>query len=108
MSEHRIISEARDEYGTWYELDDNAPLNGITVDETNNRVRLDYGDGPDPYRTLGHLMALERDRMLGYSEGELHTDPLRIVVDAVSVLESKGQHPEELIMPEDREKLGLD
>lgn len=59
-------------------------------------------------RVLRDLVALERDRSLGYPESELHMDPLKALRQADDALEILGEDPEDIIWPDDRELLNLE
>lgn len=56
---------------------------------------------------LCNLIVIERDRQLGYRESELHLDPKEALRQADKALEELGVDPEDVIWPDDREKLGL-
>lgn len=54
------------------------------------------------------LVALERDRELGYSRDELHKDPKTVIEEALSVLDELDEDPDDVIFPDDQEKLDID
>lgn len=56
---------------------------------------------------LRNLFAIERDRLQGYQTSELHMDPYEALSQAEDVLVQVGYHPDDLILPAEREKLGL-
>jgi len=59
-------------------------------------------------QVLRDLVALERDRELGYPPGELHKDPREVLREADVALELLGGDPEFVIWEDDRERLGLE
>ena len=68
------------------------------------RIEADH----EPVRsTLTDLIAIERDRLLGYLSSELHADPLDVLRDADDALEAIGVDPLDVIWPDDRDRLGL-
>jgi hypothetical protein len=58
-------------------------------------------------RAMIDLMAIERDRLLGYPSDELHMHPLDAVRKAWMELTDHGHNPDELILPEDQDRLDL-
>jgi len=59
-------------------------------------------------RVLLDFIAIERDRLLGYSSGEFHREPRDALVDGMWQLIEAGHDPDEIIFPDDQEKLNLD
>lgn len=58
-------------------------------------------------RIVRHLVALERDRMLGYPRGELHRQPEVVVEDALLLLDRLGEDVDDIVFPEDQDALDL-
>ena len=54
---------------------------------------------------LQDLVAIERDRRLGYTE--FHMDQKVALENAIDALEGAGWDRDEIILPEDQEKLDL-
>jgi len=105
---HEIVSTGTDAAGKYLELGDNAPFEGITVDEAEGTVTFHGGGEAEIEETLRHLLGLERDRLLGYPADELHMDPQTAIQDAVNVLRSRGEGVDDLILPEDQQKLNIE
>lgn len=57
---------------------------------------------------LRNLVAIERDRCLGYPEGELHMAPERAVKEAKEALEEHGERTDELLYPKALDSLGIE
>ena len=55
------------------------------------------------------LIALERDRQLGYPQDHLHMRPEHAIENALNVIERHhdGIGPEAIVQPDDAETLGL-
>jgi len=65
-------------------------------------------DLPDDVReVLTDLIALERDRELGYPSDELHAPPRRVLQRSLDVLSDYGVDPSEIVWDEDADSLGL-
>lgn len=105
MSEHDINSTGHDENGRYYDLAEDAPFEGITVDEATNTITV-HGQ-PAVEDALQNLLAIERDRLLGYPTGELHMRPERAVREAWDALSARGYNRDELILPDDQDRLDL-
>lgn len=58
-------------------------------------------------RALRNLVAIERDRQLRYPFGELHMNTRTALVDGVKALNELGDDPNDIISPEDQERLGI-
>jgi hypothetical protein len=110
MSEHgkhEIVSTGTDATGKYIKLSDDAPFEGITVDEDKGAVTFHRSDESEVEQALRHLLAIERDRLLGYTSGQLHMDPQTAVQDAINALERRGHDADDLILPEDQRKLNI-
>lgn len=60
-------------------------------------------------QALQNLIAIIRDRRLGYQEDELHMPPEDAIADALRVLRDEfGTDPEEVVWPDDQDILGID
>jgi len=105
MSEHNIDSSGHDRTGRCYDLEDDAPIEAITVDEATGSITI-YGSTIE--RLLADLFAMERDRLLGFPGSELHANPQKIIQQAYDVLTACGHDPDQLVLPDDQERLGLD
>lgn len=68
----------------------------------------DNGEKSDIQQALRNLMAIERDRLLGYPPAELHQDPKAALQEAVDALEANGEDIDNLIVPSDQETLGIE
>jgi len=66
------------------------------------------GGQSDLQQALRSLVAIERDRLLGYPPAELHQDPKAVLQEAVNALEASGEDIDELIVPGDQETLGIE
>ena len=53
------------------------------------------------------LVAVERDRLLGYPADELHMDPEDALAQGIDSLVAEGFDIDQIVLPDDREKLGL-
>lgn len=106
--EHEITSAGTDAAGKYIELGDDAPFNGITIDEAEGTVTFHRSGEAEIERMLRHLLALERDRLLGYPSDELHMDPQVAIQDAVNALRNRGRSIDDLILPEDQQKLSIE
>jgi len=104
MTEHTITSIADDNHKHHYMFDEEAPLEGITIDEASGTVTC-HGRS-DVEGALKNLFAIERDRLLGYHH-DLHMPVQEAVIDAWDTLAEHGYHRDELILPEDQEALNL-
>ncbi|RLM94308.1 hypothetical protein [Haloarcula sp. Atlit-7R] len=109
MTEYEITSTGTDANGKFIQFADSAPLEGITVDEAGGTVTF-HGEQEESaiLQALHELVAIERDRLLGYPQGELHKDPSVALQQAVNALESKGDDIDNLILPEDQEALNIE
>lgn len=58
-------------------------------------------------RALQDLVAIERDRRLGYPVSDLHKSPVDAIIDGATALHELGIDPDEVILPEDQEKLEI-
>ncbi|MEZ3117872.1 hypothetical protein RYH80_18295 [Halobaculum sp. MBLA0147] len=56
---------------------------------------------------VSELVALERDRTLGYAPDELHTDPRDVIEEALVLLDDLDTDPDEVVFPEDQDRLGI-
>jgi hypothetical protein len=61
----------------------------------------------DRDKALVNLLALERDRLLGYKTDELHMDPQEAVQQALAALEDSGYNPDDVVLPDNQERLDL-
>lgn len=61
----------------------------------------------DVKKALRNLIAIERDRQLGYPHEDLHMDPTQAIVEGLDALEELGDDPNEIVWPEDQETLGI-
>lgn len=57
---------------------------------------------------LQHLIAIERDRMLGYPTDELHMHPKEAIKDGLGALQDHGVDPADVVWEDDRELLDID
>ena len=105
MSEHNIDSSGHDRNGRCYDLEDDAPIEAITVDEATGSIAI-HGSAIE--RLLADLFAMERDRLLGFPGSELHANPQEIIQQAYEVLTACGHDPDQLVLPDDQERLNLD
>jgi len=62
----------------------------------------------DVEHALTTLVAIERDRCLGYPESELHTDPTAAIQEALDALENDGRNTDQIVFPDDKDRLGLE
>ncbi|TKX60671.1 hypothetical protein EXE48_11910 [Halorubrum sp. ASP1] len=81
----------------------------ISTDEAHRLAALAPSDTDSKLEEVTRdLMAIERDRLLGYRTSDLHMDPKAALNRAIAVLEAHGYDPDELILPEDQRSLDLD
>jgi hypothetical protein len=81
----------------------------ISTDEAHRLAALVPSDTDNELEKVTRdLMAIERDRLLGYRTSDLHMDPKAALNRAIAVLEAHGYDPDELILPEDQRSLDLD
>lgn len=106
MSDYSISSTGHDDNGRYYELEEDAPFDSITVDEADGTVT--FHGRPALMRLVRELLALERDRLLGFPEDELHRPPRDVIEDTLGVLTTRGWDPDEVVLPDDQTNLGLD
>jgi len=104
--EYNITSKGTDGEGRYISLGEAAPVEGITIDEVDGTVVIHEERG-DIQRIIEQLVALERDRLLGYQSDELHEDPKTVLSDALDTLEQHGADTDKVVMPEDKQALGL-
>jgi hypothetical protein len=108
MTEHDINFMGSNDEGKYYDLDEDAPIDGVIIDEFDRTVTLCNDQTELLESVITDLMALERDRMLGFRESELHRDPKNVIEDAVKALTRVGHNPDDLILPEDQDALELE
>lgn len=59
-------------------------------------------------QALRNLIAIERDRRLGYAPDELHMDPVKALENGMVALEELGEDATDVVWEDDREALGLE
>jgi hypothetical protein len=108
MTEHDINFMGSDTEGKYYDLDEDAPIDGVIVNEFDRTVTLCNDRTEQLESVTKQLMALERDRLLGFRESKLHRDPKTVIEDAVEELTRIGNNADDLVLPEDQDALELD
>lgn len=103
---YEIESAGTDKTGEYIALEDCAPLDGLTVDKADGTVTLHNESESEIKQTLRHLLSIERDRLLGYQE--FHMSPQSAVQEAVDALRHRGENIDELVLPEDQQKLDIE
>lgn len=78
-------------------------ISWFTDDEIETKETVD-----DLRRLLRDFVAMERDRELGFPGDELHRWPRQAIVEALELLETLGDDPDEIVWPEDQETLGIE
>lgn len=106
MSKHDIKAIGHDAHGRFYDIADDCTYDGVTVDEAEGTVTL---HGKSPLEdALNNLIAMERDRLLGYPSSELHMQPETALKIALTALDEQGRDVEFLIMQDDQAALPID
>lgn len=59
-------------------------------------------------QALRNLIAIERDRRLGYAYEDLHMDPVKALENGMVALDELGEDPCDVVWERDRENLGLE
>jgi hypothetical protein len=74
-----------------------------------------YGDGEDDApdvelvkQALRNLIAIERDRLMGYPSDELHMSPRKAMENGMVALEELGEDATDVVWEGDRERIGLE
>lgn len=107
MTTYKITGTGHDDAGRFYETAE-APIGGVTVDEVDSTVTLHHNTPETSLEAVTRdLLAIERDRLLGYAADELHMDPRSAVEMAWTVLVARGYDPDALIPPSEQTTLGL-
>lgn len=63
---------------------------------------------PDVKQPLIDLIAIIRDRQLGYPSEDIHMDPVDAIENGLEVLDELGTNPDEVVFPDDQETLGIE
>lgn len=109
MSTHDIKAVGHDTHGRFYDIADDCTYDGVTVDEAEGTVTLHTLHGNSPLEdALNNLIAIERDRLLGYPSSELHMQPETALTVALTALDEQGRDVEFLIMQDDQAALPID
>lgn len=84
-------------------------IENLRSDQTmsSEHKALSEDEATELKRIVRHLVALERDRMLGYPRSELHRQPEIVVEDALRLLDELGENIDEIVNPEDQDALDL-
>lgn len=103
-----------------YEITISGYESGLTTKTVEQEFREMYG-GPDVRidvadaggdeqvaEALRHLVAIERDRALGYPSDELHMEPKDAIVEGMKALDTLGDDPDDIVWPDDQETLGIE
>lgn len=106
MPKCTITSVGNDANGRSYDLDDDSPYDAITVNEGDGTITL-HGT-PPVENALNHLVGMERDRLLGYPERELHMNPADALRMALAALTERGRDSDFFVQPTDQQKLAID
>lgn len=107
MTTVNIDSVGHDEHGRCYDLGEDAPWDAITVNEADGTITL-HGS-PPLEEAAADLLALERDRLLGFPADELHKPPQAVVERAWHLLSARNPgFKDEYILRDDQQTLGLE
>ena len=104
MTTYEITSSAHDDCMRHYDLEDGVPIEGITIDEADGTATIHSSGLKSALRTL---VAIERDRQLGYAPDKLHVTPEGALQTAYDTLVALGDDPDEIIPERDRRALNL-
>jgi hypothetical protein len=96
-----LDSTGFDGTGKHIRLGDSSPYHAITVDEEKGTVTF-HGEHPT-IQLCRDLVALERDRIVGFSPDELHNTPQAVIRDVVNTLDTLNVQVNDLVLPEDRD-----
>ena len=79
---------------------DTPPTSASTAHSTDDVAR-------EVKRALRDLIALERDRCLGYAYEDLHMPAEEAIEAGLAALDQLGSDPDTVVLPDDQEKLDL-
>lgn len=77
-----------------------------TLVENDTLAKMDVSRD-EILEVLADLIALERDRELGFKAGELHREPQAVLQEACKLVAALDYNPDDVVLPEDQETLGI-
>ncbi len=101
-----ISAVADDRYhGTSYDFNGDTPIAGLTIEEAEGTITI---HDEEIETLLRDCLAMERDRLLGFGDDELHRNPRDVVKQLTAVLAALDNDVDELVLPGDQERLPVD